>query len=293
VYLDLHKQKFYSVLNTPLAAIVLVVFGWIAAFGGVYIGFAVKEWQLDQNAHAPFVIAIIIGSAIARLSSQRLDEPPMVEQIAGGAMLVLAMIILTIAQRGEVTFLLSSVQAIAALGLCMTFFGLQGVRHLWFPLVMFFYLIIWPGWAIDALTFPLKLLVSSVVSDWLYWAGLPVAHAGAVISAGPYQLLVADACAGLNSLIALTAVGAVYLYVMKRKSFALNLFILATLVPIAIFANMIRVAILVLVTYYFGYDAGQSFIHEGAGLLMFIIALAFVFLIDAAANFFATKAVRS
>ena len=145
---------------------------------------------------------------------------------------------------------------------------------------MFFYLIIWPKWALDAFTFPLKQLVSEVVSHGLFAAGLPVANSGAIISAGPYDLLVAQACAGLNSLISLTAVGSVYLYMVKRKSRAVNLIVIAALAPLAIIANIVRVAILVLITYYFGYDAGQGFLHEGAGLLMFAVALLGVFVVD-------------
>jgi exosortase len=110
-----------------------------------------------------------------------------------------------------------------------------------------------------------------------------VSHAGAVITAGSYELLVADACAGLNSLIALTAVGAVYLYVARRRSLRANAAVILALAPIAIAANLVRVMILVLITHHLGYDAGQSFLHETAGLLMFAAALAGVFLVDALA----------
>jgi exosortase len=121
------------------------------------------------------------------------------------------------------------------------------------------------------------------VATALYAAGLPVAHAGAVIAAGPYQLLVADACAGLNSLIALTAVGAVYLYMIKHRDWRVNAIVLACLIPIAVLANICRVMLLVLITYFLGFDAGQGFLHDGAGLMMFAIALALVFAIDSLA----------
>jgi exosortase/archaeosortase family protein len=93
-------------------------------------------------------------------------------------------------------------------------------------------------------------------------------------------LLVADACAGLNSLIALTAVGAVYLYAVKRRSLIVNAAVIFALAPIAIAANVARVAVLVLITLQLGYDAGQSFLHETAGLVMFAAALGGVFFVD-------------
>lgn len=267
-----------------ITSILIIAVGWFAAFGSVYLDFAGHDWTLDENAHAPFIFAIIIGAFTTRLSSEPFLKPTAQEVKTGGAFLLLGLGLLLIGRAGEVTLLMSAAQGVCALGLVWLFLGLHGVRRLWFPLAMFGYLIIWPGWAIDAITFPLKLIVSQVVSDVLFAAGVPVAHAGAVISAGPYQLLVADACAGLNSLIALTAVGAVYLYMAKQPSRAVNVMVLALLIPIAILANMIRVAILVLLTYYFGYDVGQGFLHEGAGILMFSVALGFVFLVEIVAS---------
>lgn len=272
-------------LNSNVIAIFLIAIGWCAAFGSSYFGFAQHDWTLDENAHAPFIFAIIIGASATRLASEQFSKPTSSDIKIGSVILLAGLGILLTGRAGEITLLISAAQGVCAVGLCLLFLGLAGARRLWFPLAMFAYLIIWPGWAIDAITFPLKLLVSQVVSDILFAAGVPMAHAGAVISAGPYQLLVADACAGLNSLIALTAVGAVYLYMAKRPSRRANVAVLAMLVPIAIVANMVRVAILVLLTYYFGYDVGQGFLHEGAGVLMFAVALGLVFLMEALASF--------
>jgi exosortase/archaeosortase family protein len=78
----------------------------------------------------------------------------------------------------------------------------------------------------------------------------------------------------------LTAVGAVYLYAVKHRDWRVNAIVLASLIPIAIAANILRVMALTLITYFLGYDAGQGFMHDGAGLLMFAAALGLVFLVD-------------
>jgi exosortase/archaeosortase family protein len=52
-------------------------------------------------------------------------------------------------------------------------------------------------------------------------------------------------------------------------------------VPVAIFSNFIRVVTLILVTYYFGEAAGQGFIHDFAGLTVFLVALLSIFGVDA------------
>lgn len=268
--------------------------GWLALYLPIYLDFAGGAWRRDENAHALIVMAIAVGAAGARLSSERFSLTPKPADIALGALFVLAGVLAAaIGRMTEADLIASASQAPLAFGATLALFGWPGVRRLWFAITLTLYLIVWPGWALDALTGPLKIAVSQAVANSLYAAGLPVAHSGAVIAAGPYQLLVADACAGLNSLIALTAVGAVYLYMIKHQDRRVNAVVLLSLIPIAVAANIIRVAILVLITYFLGFDAGQGFLHDGAGLLMFAVALALVFAIDSLAAFlFLRRGVR-
>ena len=256
----------------------------LALYLPIYLDFAQDAWRQDENAHALIIMAIAIGAAGVRLATEKFDRSPSrAEQLAGLAILLFGLALIGVGSAGETDLFLSASQGAVAAGSVLFFFGAHGVRRLWFPLALTFYLIIWPGWAIDAVTAPLKVFVSRIVAEGLYAAGLPVAHSGAIIAAGPYQLLVAAACAGLNSLIALTSIGAVYLYAVKHSDWRINAAVLASLIPIAIAANILRVAALTLITLFLGYDAGQGFMHEGAGLLMFAVALALVFVVDAAA----------
>lgn len=260
--------------------------GWMALFLPIYWGFAEGPWRRDENAHALIVMAIAAGAAGVRLATEpfALTRKP-ADISVGAAFILLGLASATLGRISEADLIASAAQAPLAFGAVLAVFGWPGVRRLWFPVALTLYLIIWPGWALDALTGPLKIAVSQTVATALYAAGLPVAHAGAVISAGPYQLLVADACAGLNSLIALTAIGAVYLYAAKHADWRVNALVLASLIPIAILANILRVALLVLITWRLGFDAGQGFLHDGAGLLMFAAALGLVFGVDALAVF--------
>ena len=56
---------------------------------------------------------------------------------------------------------------------------------------------------------------------------------------------------------------------------------IASLLPIAFFANLMRVIILVLVTYHFGDEVGQGFIHKFAGFLLFFVSMFTLFALDA------------
>jgi exosortase/archaeosortase family protein len=56
---------------------------------------------------------------------------------------------------------------------------------------------------------------------------------------------------------------------------------LLSILPIAFIANMVRVIALVLITYHFGDEAGQGFLHGAAGMVLMLVALAFFFALDA------------
>ena len=89
------------------------------------------------------------------------------------------------------------------------------------------------------------------------------------------------ACAGLNSIISLSAICLFYVYLRHKSDRVAFVTVAALVVPVAIFSNFIRVVTLILVTYYFGEAAGQGFIHDFAGLTVFMVALLLIFGLDA------------
>jgi len=93
-------------------------------------------------------------------------------------------------------------------------------------------------------------------------------------------LLVADACAGLNSMFTLEALGLLYMNLMNYKSAGRNITLAILLVPISFCANIVRVMILVMVTYHFGDEAGQGFVHGFAGMVLFMVALMLMLIVD-------------
>ena len=84
----------------------------------------------------------------------------------------------------------------------------------------------------------------------------------------------------MNSLVSLTSVSLFYIYLLHASSWRYALFLTCWILPIAILANIFRVLVLVLITYYWGNEAAQGFLHNSAGLAMFVAALLGIFAID-------------
>ena len=183
--------------------------------------------------------------------------------------------------RSQDLLLLDVGSQILLLGaLLLLFLGNKSIKISWFPLLYMIFMIPVPGIIVDALTGPLKQYISIIAESVLYALGYPIGRQGVVLHIGQYQLLVADACSGLHSMFSLSALGLLYMYLSRRQSLLHNGIMLASILPIAFVANVVRVMILILVTYYFGDEAGQGFLHGTAGIVLLLAALMFLFLID-------------
>jgi exosortase len=165
-------------------------------------------------------------------------------------------------------------------GCVLSLAGWTVLRVLAFPIFFLFFAVPMPDWLIDAATVPLKVFISDVVTQVLYAAGYPVAQNGVMIMIGSYQLMVKDACSGMNSIFALSAIGVFYAYVFRWDTKIRGLLLLAAIVPITIVANFIRVLALVLIAYYGGIDALEGTLHDLTGIGLFVVAVALLFLFD-------------
>jgi exosortase/archaeosortase family protein len=106
------------------------------------------------------------------------------------------------------------------------------------------------------------------------------------------MLLVADACAGLHTLLTLEALGLLYLNLVRRDSAFRNIGLACLIVPISFTANVVRVMALTLITFHFGDAAGQGFLHQFAGMVLFLSALLLIIGFDTALHSFEAARLR-
>jgi len=240
---------------------------------------ATTFWQTDENGHGPLILAVVVWlfwQQRAIVLASQSDSAP----VWGIALLVPGLLVYVIGRAVGVALLEVGSLAPVLAGVLLAMRGWPALRALWFPIFFIVFMIPLPGIFVDALTGPLKQYVSQIAAQILYVAGYPIARSGVILTIGQYQLLVADACSGINSMFGLSAVGLLYLYIVRRSSWLHNGLLLASLLPIAFCANVVRVMFLALITYHFGDAAGQGFLHGFSGMVLFVVALGIVFLFD-------------
>lgn len=172
-------------------------------------------------------------------------------------------------------------------GLYGAFMAMVALRVGWrrifanlFPFTYLGFLVPIPGWVLDYVTAPLQQLVSISASSLLSMLSYPVFREGVVITVAQYQLLVEEACAGMNSLMGLMSISMFYIYLLHRASWRHAALLALCIIPIAVVVNIIRVSILILLTYHFGDAVAQGFMHATTGMLLFAVALSLMVLTD-------------
>lgn len=267
----------------------LAALGLLALYTPTLLGLFTTIWSTEEQGHGPIVLALsiwLVWRAWPQVDDTQVDTP---KPLAGWLLLALALLIYVFGRSQRIL----SAQALSAVlmlpALLLLLRGRKQLAAVWFPLFFMLFLVPLPSTLVDVVTQPLKLAVSSVAADLLYSAGYPIARTGVVLQIGPYQLLVADACAGLHTLFSLEAMGLLYLNVVRHSSLLRNVVLAILIVPISFVANVIRVIALSLITFHWGDAAGQGFLHGFAGILLFLTALLFIIATDSGLRWLAAR----
>jgi exosortase B len=257
----------------------IVVASLVALYLPSYLDLARTVWTTDEQGHGPIIFLV----SLWLIYQQRFEivyRQSRPTYGLGFTLLVLGLAVFALGRTQSILLFEISSQIVVLCALVLLFLGRQSLRAIWFPLFFMVFMVPLPEALVAAVTAPLKSAVSAVASSVLYSAGYPIARAGVILSIGPYQLLVADACAGLNSMFTLEALGLLYMNLMRHTSIARNAALALLVIPISFLANVVRVVILVLVTYYLGDEAGQGFVHGFAGMVLFLVGLVLMLATD-------------
>jgi exosortase B len=278
---DIHIRKSIGTgLSASLLGPALMGVAILGAYTPTIRGLINGPWQTEQEGHGPLIIAAtlwLVWQSRERLVRAKVTPAP----VAGWIVLAVGLMLLYLSrlQQGLLTVEMGSILPVI-MGSVLICAGWPSLRALAFPLSFLVFAVPMPDWLVDSMTVPLKVFISDTVTRVLYAAGFPVAQNGVMIMIGSYQLLVKDACSGMNSIFALSAIGVFYVYAFRWKEKLRSLLLLLAIVPITILANFLRVFALVLMAYYGGPDLIEGAVHDLTGISLFVVALLLLFAFD-------------
>jgi exosortase B len=272
-------QSANSSIATRVIGPLLVIGSFLVAYFPTAKSLIDGPWQTEQEGHGPLIIAAalwLVWQSREKLKATVISPAP----FAGWAVLV-AGLVLTFLARTQGVLTVETFSAIPVIAGCVILLAGWGFfRVMAFPILFLFFAVPMPDWLIDVATVPLKVFISDVVTQVLYALGYPIAQNGVMIMINSYQLMVKDACSGMNSIFALSAIGVFYFYAFRWDTKIRGLLLLAAIVPITIIANFIRVLALVLFAYYGGIDSVEGTLHDLTGIGLFVVAVMLMFMFD-------------
>lgn len=237
-------------------------------------------WSTQEQMQGPVVLAVSVWLLHRNWQAMEDAAQGQTPSAWGWPVFVLGALMYALGRSQDILlFEVGSVIWLLA-GLMLLLRGSAALKAQWFALFFMLFMIPLPGAIVDAVTMPMKMAVSYVAEHVLFWAGYPIGRNGVVLQIGQYMLLVADACAGLHTLLTLEALGLLYLNLVRRDSLFRNVALAILIVPISFTANVIRVMTLSLITYHWGDAAGQGFLHDFAGMVLFLSALMLIIGVD-------------
>ncbi len=255
-----------------------VVAGLVALYAPVYLQMGHRQ-GLDDGIAPPLIAAAAAWLAWRAWPALRaLEAEP--ARLAGALSFSFGLILYVLGRIVDFPAADVGSQIPVLTGLVLLFYGWRGFSVLAFPLLFLVFMVPLPGAVVVELTAPLRLWGAKLSTAFLGLAGYPVALNGTIVSIGRYMLLVNEACSGLGSMFSLAAAGLLYVHLAGARCRLHLALLLAAILPVAFFANVLRILALALITFHVGDRFAQGPAHDMAGVLIFGVALGMLFAVD-------------
>jgi exosortase len=184
---------------------------------------------------------------------------------------------------GQNDFLKDFGMVVTLFGVVLALTGWVVMKIAWFPIIFLVCGIPWPGLVYSKVAGPLQQLAANVAVWTLQLTGVEANVGGTKISMiggdGNWRTLnVAEACAGMRSLMTFVSVAAAVAFLSHRPLWQ-KIIVVLFAVPIAIFCNVMRVSGQGLLDRYVSHSLSENFAHQFVGLIMLIPAFLLILLV--------------
>lgn len=263
-----------------------VLLGLAVLFAPTFYYLFTGPWVGEEQGHGPIIFGLALWLIYRKWPEMLEATTPARGSWTGWPILAAGLLAYMLGRSQKILMLEVLSIILVAMAVLLVKRGGRALGVLWFPFFFMIFMVPLPAEFVAAVTMPMKMAVSWATEHILFAFGYPISRSGVILQIGQYQLLVADACAGLQTLLTLEALGLFYLNLMRHPSAFRNIGLALFIVPISFSANVIRVIVLTLITYYYGDAAGQGFLHGFAGMVLFVTALVLILSIDSALQWF-------
>ncbi len=236
----------------------------------------ITVWATDENYSHGFLVPLIAlyfaneaarRGPIADVPATRSGVVMIVAAILGK----LATVVVPVGFVGDLSLVLGLAGVVALL------FGSDALGRFGFSIGFLVFMIPLPVALYSQIATPLQLAVSQVATAVLNLGGIPALCEGNMIMLpGDNTMFVAEACSGMRQLTGFLALTTAWAYLAARPGWY-RAVLIASSVPIAMTANIIRVTLTGAITYHVDPRYASGAFHTAEGLLMMAFGLAMLY----------------
>lgn len=243
-----------------------------------------SEAMFDGADYSHGYLIPLVSLAVLWIKRNELAEAPKETCRMGLAVIVLALVFHWFGAKAQQTRLSLFAVILLTWGVPYYFYGWRVAKLLVFPCAYLIFCI--PLNFLDTISFPLRIWAASAATGLLNGLGIAAERSGSAIysaAAGGFNFDVADPCSGISSLLAMTALTAVYAY-FTQKTLLKQWILFLCAVPLAMAGNVARIAGIALVAEAFGERIALTLYHDYSGYVVFAVAIMLMVGIGSAMN---------
>lgn len=244
-----------------------------------YLGWMLERWWRDEYYGHGFLIPIISGWLIYHHRA-RLRALPRARFGLGLPVMAAGVAMHVVATWMGVNFPSGFAFIITLYGAVIWVWGWPVARAVAFPVAYLAFMVPLARLLVDQFAQPLQLFSAQFGGALAHAIGVPTEVDGTTIHIPGYTFEVAIVCSGLKSSIAMSALAALYAYMLDAAMWKRVVILLAS-APVAIVANAGRIFVTLVLGQVFGSEAAEGFFHSVSGVVVFMFALIGLFLVGA------------
>jgi len=245
----------------------------VAAVGVAYVpvlAHGVDVWRSDAELSFGFLVPPVVA-VLTFLHRGQLRSARAAGRGSGLALLIAGLVLLVASARSGVHALAGVSVLPVAVGGAAYLYGLGVARLLTFPAALLAGgLSLYRG-LLSPLGFALQQVTAQAAAAAAGLAGVPVRRSGVDLFTGHVHLVVAEACSGMDSLLALLCLGALFVG-LTRASIVRRAALVGLVLPIIVVANVLRVTLVLVLAWPLGAAVAGSALHDLLSAILFVAA---------------------
>jgi len=248
---------------------------WAICFSPLYTSLVSTWLNHSDNSHGilvPLVSAYFIWQKRAQLKKAEIFPSNW-----GLLILGLSMVLYLLSYAGSVAVAARAMIVFSLVGLVQFTLGKKVLSTILFPLLFLLFMVPVPDSILALVSLPLQLFATQVSTFVIQAFSIPAYREGNMVYFANTQLEVAEACSGIRSIISYGMLSVIFAYLLD-KGWYRRIFLLVSTVPLALFANIVRISGTGVLAHFYGDKVARGFLHEFSGLAVFAFGFVLLFL---------------